>query len=1117
MKTILSAIMAGAVWTVLSVSAGDWKTIPWLKVSESGIVTVENITGRISLQKPGWKESASENELNTKFVEQVSTIELDTTHFVVRFSPFRDWKPFRIDKRITVHGEHSVHWRFELKSPEAHPLAALGYTFRLPAETFRGKELRMDDETVMLPQRYEKLHLKVGAVKRISIPLDHGQLVLTGNFQLKLQDMRKWNSDGFSLHLHIPYEKPFRQAVFELGMSYSGMKLPADEFERKQIRFTPVVLDSSVNSSTVDDAPENGRGGWTDQGGVNDLRAFDKSGQVVLKGIPFRITDREKNGGRNCIITAGTNWKQYPQSVRIPLNGMKAGGFYFLHTSAWTPREIGKYVVYYSDGTSVDIPLRNMKEIFNWWTFGESDCSVIAWNGQNPSNAVGIGTFAWNNPCPEKPVEAVETVVYKENPQAIMMLLGLTASDGFPYLKTETAVLNGNIDDSGWIEVSKIDESSAEGSLLDVSGLVPAPAGKYGFVRVNGENFEFENGQRVRFIGMNIEAQHCFPDRRQAEFHARRLRRLGVNAIRLHKFDMPSRVNREILDPKSGSGELSAENLDRLEYFIAQLKKNGIYLVMDLQTLRVIGADECPPLAKQRYNVYGMFVPELIEAQKRFITRLLTHRNPYTGLSLAEDPALALIIFHNENSLLYQPNRNRITSPYACRILKRRFNGWLKEKYGDRERLAGAWGTLAGSEDPAAGTVELPMNPSGRTYSVARIADMRLFYYALQKTYYREIREHLRTLGVRVPMTGSNHWTRDPLDFELNAQLDYTDRHNYWSHPASPGSWLLENILFNPLPMSMDPGAGLLGILAGRRVLGKPFAVTEWNDGSTNEYRADAQLLFPAYSAMQNWHIFQFTYSTRQTDGTFLRPITYSFGIDDDPVQLALYPVITRMFLRGDIQEARREYAHFISARELSDPAYYLDPVDVRRAALYTRAGIRFGGGKADRSLIPNTALEVASETKELFWDIRTGRIRIDSPRTQGFAGFPASGTAVVCRNVEFRLTSDFAAVVLISCDGLPLDSSRRMLLATVARGWNKGMKYNLLRNRIVKAGTLPIVLQPVEGEVALSGKHAGYRVERMDISGRKLGECHTERKDGTVRFRLDHAVYYAISALQSQ
>lgn len=219
---------------------------------------------------------------------------------------------------------------------------------------------------------------------------------------------------------------------------------------------------------------------------------------------------------------------------------------------------------------------------------------------------------------------------------------------------------------------------------------------------------------------------------------------LGVNAIRFHKFDMVTRARRLILDLNSESGEFSKENQEHFEYFIAKLKENGIDLVMDLQTIRVIGAEECPPLARERYNTYGMFVPELIEAQKRFITLLLTHRNPFTGLTLAEDHALALIIFHNENSMLYQPNRNRITFPYALKILKDRLNGYLLLRYGKRNALEKAWKTLGESENPASGSVELPMNPSGKNYSHCRLADMRLFYYEIQKAYYREIRTHLK-------------------------------------------------------------------------------------------------------------------------------------------------------------------------------------------------------------------------------------------------------------------------------------------------------------------------------------------------------------------------------------
>lgn len=73
-------------------------------------------------------------------------------------------------------------------------------------------------------------------------------------------------------------------------------------------------------------------------------------------------------------------------------------------------------------------------------------------------------------------------------------------------------------------------------------------------------------------------------------------------------------------------------------------------------------------------------------------------------------------------------------------------------------------------------------------------------------------------------------------------------------------------------------------------------------------------------------------------------------------------------------------------------------------------------------------------------------------------------------------------------------------------------MKYNSLRNRIVKAGTLPIILQPVEGSVTLPGDAKRYRVTRLDISGRKLGECPVETRNGKAVFDLNHALYYEIT-----
>ncbi len=136
--------LAVALLLECGVCAGERKKLSWLRISENGIFSVENVTGRIVIIKPGYKASASENDLNARFVEEISTIELDSERFAVRFTPFRDWKPIRLEKKITVHGSEAANWYFHLQSPESHPIADLGYTFGLPAGTFAGKELLID-------------------------------------------------------------------------------------------------------------------------------------------------------------------------------------------------------------------------------------------------------------------------------------------------------------------------------------------------------------------------------------------------------------------------------------------------------------------------------------------------------------------------------------------------------------------------------------------------------------------------------------------------------------------------------------------------------------------------------------------------------------------------------------------------------------------------------------------------------------------------------------------------------------------------------------------------------------------------------------------------------------
>jgi len=82
----------------------------------------------------------------------------------------------------------------------------------------------------------------------------------------------------------------------------------------------------------------------------------------------------------------------------------------------------------------------------------------------------------------------------------------------------------------------------------------------------------------------------------------------------------------------------------------------------------------------------SIFDERMIELQKDYATKLLTHRNPYAGLSYVDEPAIAVIETTNENSIFYFFNMSGLSLPYYRDELQRRWNRWLASKYGNRLR-----------------------------------------------------------------------------------------------------------------------------------------------------------------------------------------------------------------------------------------------------------------------------------------------------------------------------------------------------------------------------------------------------------------------------------------------
>ena len=91
------------------------------------------------------------------------------------------------------------------------------------------------------------------------------------------------------------------------------------------------------------------------------------------------------------------------------------------------------------------------------------------------------------------------------------------------------------------------------------------------------------------------------------------------------------------------------------------------------------------------HNPEGLlfFEPTMQKGYKAWMKALYTRKNPYTGLTLAEDPAVAIIEFQNEDSLLFWGfPASRATRQTMLRQL---FADFLKRKYGSLEKAREAW------------------------------------------------------------------------------------------------------------------------------------------------------------------------------------------------------------------------------------------------------------------------------------------------------------------------------------------------------------------------------------------------------------------------------------------
>lgn len=637
-----------------------------------------------------------------------------------------------------------------------------------------------------------------------------------------------------------------------------------------------------------------------------------------------------------------------------------------------------------------------------------------------------------------------------------------------------------------------MEHRAADSTSLDLSFLLDAPAGKHGFVRVRDGHLVRGDGARLRLWGIHLtdwsRGSVLLPPKEDVPLWASTLARYGINCVRLHFIDLDA--PRGLIAAGPDSRSFDPQQLDRLDFLVAELKKRGIYIDLNLNVGRSYRAgDSVPDFDRIRWaKGMTLYDPRLIELQKEYARKILTHVNPYTGLAYRDDPAVAIVEILNENAVWV----GFTAPPFYDAQLTTLYNEWLAKHLSAAEvaRLREIAGVAADAPVPRLKGPEVGSAPRERFIAESRfIVDVESKFYLGMASYLRD------SLRVRVPITATADHGHSSSSYPMLmslAKLDVVDGHSYWQHPGSPP----------PVntPMVNDPLHSTVVRLSRTAVAGKPYTVSEFNHPFPNDWAAEGIPIAAAYGAFQDWDaIMVYTFEPKRA-ADWKSYVGDPFDISLDPVRMTQMATGALAFLRGDVRPARqtvaRSYARdqaFESRRLPRTETPYFTPGFP--LALPLTHGVRIASleGAPTARYEPLDTTTIVSDTRELVWrrlNGTRGMVTQETERTQALIGFVSAHRAAV-RNLVADVRNEFASIVLSSMDGRPIASSSRLLVTAGSRVSNTGLRWNAERTRVAQQGGPPSLVEPVTGSItlrALSGRVRAVSATALDGAGKSIG-----------------------------
>jgi hypothetical protein len=908
-------------------------------------------------------------------------------------------------------------------------------------------------------------------------------------------------------------------------------------------------ISPAASMSLRDETADDGIGGWTDQGRANDLAGLP-TGEQVFADVRFLIAD----GPRSTIVLRGPRRPRLPESAELPLPaGADGRQLSLLHACAWArgvSGEIGRIVPIRADGSEAPaISVLGARDAGDWWSPTNAANAQVAWTTENGSAYVGLYVSHF-----ELPAGPLRTLRFESAGSAVWGIAGASLSVEvvpFPPIESRTVAA-----DEAWRPIA-MPRDIVAGSALDLSGLLDAPAGKRGFIGVRGDRLAFADGTRARFAGNNISAM--FPgtlgvDDAKLVQLADRFARLGINLVRVSHLDAVVR------DDRSGSPQLVPEQIERFDRLVAEFKKRGIYVTVELfmgRWTQALTDRRFPGYSKQgghSRNAYEAAFPidqEFRDDLKAWARTFLTHVNPYTGLALVDEPAIAFVGMNNEDplpSLLQQRNPGTDIPLEIAGMYARAFADALRRTYADDAALRAAWGEALGADEGLAAGVRIDLSVTGR-----RGEETLRFLVAAQGDAWAEMEVFVRTLGLKVPFTDCN-MANSRFEALLRTRFPLIDNHSYFDHPkflrkpwslpygyhqraqVRPGRWWSRENLALEMAVS--------------RHAGKPFAVSEYDHVFPNRHRSEVGIVFGGIAALQDWDaLMQFSYGSDPKslwEGDFMAK---PFDKVCEPIGLATEAQLRFLFLRGDLRPAPGLVELYAKPSQLFASEWALGP-ETDLLPFVTRTALRLADAPtpgattvpihalaAGEGMLPRaTGIDPAqlttwfdsvkdrilpqghasdpakgimvSATGELRWEFNQGRVLVDTPRSRG--AVVKDATTVELGGLTATIDAGAASLTVHSLDAEPLERSRRMLVIFATDVLNQGMRLEDKDQIVVTWGSAQKLLRTGRATVVISHPTA-LRAWALDTAGNRLAEVPMTRVDGRQSLLLDQRVHPSI------